>query len=166
MKCLGRTAELEQVTNAFLTATESDEYAYLRGDALHSCAMLNLARGLNERAIECAVEAEPFVTNDGNIHYIWAVTTVEAAIRAGDADLAQTYFAKLSALPEAQFSNRNQFTVAELEARLLALSGDIDAAYNAMLTFHQTKAVALDDEIQALAANQMQYLQEELGLLR
>ena len=157
----GRTAELQQVTNAFLTATESGEYAYLRGDALHSCAMLNLAQGLNERAIECAVEAEPYVTNQDNIRYQWAVTTVEAAIRAGDADLAQTYFEKLSALPEAQLNNRNQFTVAELDARLLTLSGDIDAAYNAMLTFHQTKAVALDDEIQALAANQMQYLQEE-----
>lgn len=157
----GKIDELRRVSDFFLEATSTDEYAYLRGDALHTCTLLNLAAGLNERALECAIEAEPHLPQGSDIEFEWAVSAVEAALRAGDTASAQAYFESLSALPEAQLNNRNQFTVAELEARLLALSGDIDAAYNAMLTFHQTKAVALDDEIQALAANQMQYLQEE-----
>lgn len=156
-----RIDELERLTNTFLTATETGVYEYLRGDALHSCALLNLARGNNELAMECSIEAEPYFQEKDRTQFEWAVTTVDAAIRSGNEELAEAYFQTLSALPEAQLTNRNQFIVAELEARLFALSGDIESAYNAMLTFHQTKAVALDDEIQALAANQMQYLQEE-----
>lgn len=157
----GKIDELRRVSDFFLEATSTDEYAYLRGDALHTCTLLNLAAGLNERALQCAIEAEPHLPQGSDIEFEWAVSAVEAALRAGDTASAQAYFESLSTLPDAQLNNRNQFTVAELEARLLAMTGDIASAYNAMLTFHQTKAVALDDEIRALAANQMQYLQEE-----
>lgn len=158
----GHQDQLNQAAELFMAASEPDQgYAYLRGHALYLCGLSEMGQENHQAALNCLLPAGDLVGRNDRAFVPLVRAIITSALALGETETARTWIDIFRELPTTSQSIRNQFDYTRLYAQLLEMEGAVDEAYETILDFHQTKASVLDDEVQTLAASQMQYLREE-----